>query len=321
MRPAGATADRLESAVDAIQLTPTTAGEVIRMREPVRVRRQFEIPVATGAGIGLGVGVLLLAMFPGWQTTVEAKAVSQSMTVPPGRPREIWTRFTVDPLATPLAAWLAKSRHVTPNRVTGVAILLALGSAACFVAGLFQLGGVLFLLRFFVDCLDGKVARAQGTSSTRGAVLDLAADVGGIALVVTALSWTLLRRNDVNELVPVALLGAMVFYNWVLAYRKQLAAGLGLGDGGADHTRQVNVPVVRQWVAFCRRLNMSPVPWALEAEIAMLGLAPIFLPSDWVGVGLAVGLCFYLVADALNMLRLWRLAGRTDDARRSTGAR
>ena len=153
--------------------------------------------------------------------------MSQSMTVPPGRPREIWTRFTVDPLATPLAAWLAKSRHVTPNRVTGVAILLAIGSAACFVAGLFRLGGVLFLLRFFVDCLDGKVARAQGSSSTRGAVLDLAADVGGIALVVTALSWTLLRRNDVNELVPVALLGAMVFYNWVLAYRKQLAAALG----------------------------------------------------------------------------------------------
>ena len=48
---------------------------------------------------------------------------------------------------------------------------------------MFRLGGVLFLLRFFVDCMDGKVARAQGTSSTRGAALDLAADVGGIALV------------------------------------------------------------------------------------------------------------------------------------------
>ena len=247
--------------------------------------------------------------------------MSEPRTVPAGRPREIWTRIAVDPLATPLAARLARSRHVTPNRVTGVAILLAIGSAASFATGMFQLGGVLFLLRFFVDCLDGKVARAQGSSSTRGAVLDLAADVGGIALVVAALSWTLLRRNDVPELVPVALLGAMVFYNWVLAYRKELAAALGLGEGGADHTRQVSVPVVRQWVAFCRRLNMSPVPWALEAEIGMLGLAPIFLTSEWVGYGLTAGLCFYLVADALNMVRLWRLAGRTDDARRSTGAR
>lgn len=241
--------------------------------------------------------------------------MERPVSQPAGRPREIWTRFTVDPLATPLARWLARSRHVTPNRVTGVAISLAIGSATSFVFGLFELGGLLFLLRFFVDCLDGKVARAQGTSSTRGAVLDLAADVGGIALVVAALSWTLLRRDDVHELVPVGLLAAMVFYNWVLAYRKQLAGALGLGEGGADHTRTVNVPVVREWVAFCRRLNMSPIPWALEAEIAMLGLAPLFLPSHWVGIGLGVGFCFYLVADAVNMVRLWRMARLTDEAR------
>jgi hypothetical protein len=118
----------------------------------------------------------------------------------------------------------------------------------------------------------------------------------------------------------VALLGAMVFYNWVLAYRKRLADELGLGDGGADHTRTVSVPVVRQWVAFCRRQNMSPVPWALEAEIAMLGLAPLLLPADWIGYALLVGLCFYLLADAVNMRRLWHLARRSDEERRTTGA-
>jgi phosphatidylglycerophosphate synthase len=238
---------------------------------------------------------------------------------PAGRPREIWTRFMVDPLATPLALWLAKSRLVTPNRVTAVAIACAVGCATCFAFGLLRVGGALFLLRFFVDCMDGKVARAQGTSSTRGAALDIAADVGGIALVTSALSWTLLRRNDVAEWVPVALLGAMLFYNWVLAYRKQLAGSLGIGEGGADHTRQVDIPVVRQWVAFCRRLNMSPLPWALEAEITMLGLAPLLLPSSWVGVGLIVGLCFYLVADAVNMRRVWRLARETDEGRDDVG--
>ncbi len=236
-----------------------------------------------------------------------------------GRPREIWTRFMVDPLAMPLATWLAKSRLVTPNRVTAVAIACAIGCAACFAVGAFRIGGALFLLRFFVDCMDGKVARTQGTSSTRGAVLDIAADVGGIALVTAALSWTLLRRDDVHELVPVALLGAMLFYNWGLAYRKNLAGALGLGEGGADHTRQVDIPVVRQWVAFCRRLNMSPVPWALEAEIMMLGLAPLLLPSDWLGAGLALGLAFYVVADAVNMRRIWRLARMTDE-RRDVGA-
>ncbi len=79
------------------------------------------------------------------------------------------------------------------------------------------------------------------------------------------------------------------------------------------------MPVIGQWVALCRRLNMSPVPWALEAEIGMLELAPLFLPPAWLGIGLGVGLCFDLVADALNMLRLWRLARLTDEAPTSSG--
>ena len=232
------------------------------------------------------------------------------------RPREIWTRLAVDPLAGPLARRLARSPYVTPNRVTAVAMVLAVGSATCFALGMFRTGGLLFVLRFFVDCLDGMVARAQGSGSARGATLDLAADVGGIALVVAALSWTLLRRDDVHEAVPLGLLAAMVFYNWALAQRKRLAAELGLGEGGADHARAADLPVVGRWVAFCRRINMSPVPWAVEAEIGMLGLAPIFLPGRWLGLTLGAGLCFYLVADAVNMRRLWRLAGRSDGARR-----
>lgn len=246
--------------------------------------------------------------------------MSEPEAPPTARPREIWTRLTVDPLAAPLSRVLARSRHVTPNRVTGLAVVLALGSATCFALGWFRAGGVLFLLRFFVDCLDGMVARAQGSGSARGAALDLAADVGGIALVVAALSWTLLRRGEVHELVPLALLAAMVFYNWALAYRKRLAAELGLGEGGADHGRGAHIPVLGRWVAFCRRINMSPVPWAVEAEIAMLGLAPLLLPGSWVGFALAAGLCFYLLADAVNMRRLWRLAGLTDQTRRTTGA-
>ncbi len=242
--------------------------------------------------------------------------MSQPRAATPGRQQAIWQRLVVDPLASPVAARLAKLRHVTPNRVTGVAFLFAIASATCFATGHFRVGGLLFLLRFYTDCLDGKVARAQGRSSARGAALDLAADVGGIALVVAALSWRLLDRNDVQEWVPGGLLAAMVFYNWVLAYRKSVASELGLGEGGADQTSQSSVPVVRHWVAFARRMNMSPVPWALEAEIAMLGLAPLLLPADWIGTGLLLGLCFYLVADAVNLRRLWRLTG-IGDARRA----
>jgi phosphatidylglycerophosphate synthase len=188
-----------------------------------------------------------------------------------------------------------------------VAMSLAVASAACFATGHLRVAGALFLLRFFTDCLDGKVARAQGSSSSRGEMLDLAADVGGISLVVAALSWRLLERGVVATFVPLAFLAALVYYNWALAYRKHLAQQLGVGDGGADHTARVNVPVVGAWVALCRRINMSPVPWVLEAEIAVLGLGPLLLPSGWVGHVMAMGLAFYVVACAVNTRRLWGL--------------
>jgi phosphatidylglycerophosphate synthase len=235
------------------------------------------------------------------------------------RPREIWTRLAVDPLADPLARVLGRSRHVTPDRVTAGAVCFAVACAACFVTGHLRVGGVLFLARFFTDCLDGKVARLQGTSSARGAMLDLAADVSGISLVAAALSWKLLDRHDVPSAVPLALLGLLVYYNWALAYRKSVGQALGLGDGGADHARPVDVPVVGAWVAFCRRLNMSPVPWVLEAEIAVFGLAPLLLPSHWVGRVMVLGAAFYLVADLVNTRRLWRMT-RAPHARSDRGS-
>lgn len=228
------------------------------------------------------------------------------------RPREIWTRLAVDPIATPLGRWLAHRRGVTPNRVTAVAMLLAVGSAACFAAGALQVGGLLFLLRFFVDCLDGNVAREQGSSSARGGALDLAADVGGIALVAASLSHYLVSSGAVPLGLALALLASMVFYNWALAYRKALARRTYGGDGGADHTVVPTTPIVRTWVAFCRRLNMSPVPWAVEVEILVLGIAPVLLAGPLHVWTFAIGLSFYLLADVVNMRRIWNIAGDLD---------
>ena len=56
----------------------------------------------------------------------------------------------------------------------------------------------------------------------------------------------------------------------------------------------------------------------LEVEIVMLGLGPLLGPRDLVGWWLAAGLTFYLVADATNARRTWRLAGLLDEARTAT---
>jgi hypothetical protein len=65
--PAGETRQRLEQAATDILLTPTTAGEIIRTRGPIALRRQVEVPVVSGAALGLAVGAVLMAAFPGWR--------------------------------------------------------------------------------------------------------------------------------------------------------------------------------------------------------------------------------------------------------------
>jgi len=61
------TREKLQQAVTSVLLTPTTAGEVIRTREPVRLLGKPQVPITTGAAIGLAIGALLMAAFPGWR--------------------------------------------------------------------------------------------------------------------------------------------------------------------------------------------------------------------------------------------------------------
>ncbi len=224
------------------------------------------------------------------------------------RPREIWTRLTVDPIADPLARRLARVRGVTPNRITWTALLLGLATAACFATGHLRWGGALFLLRFVLDCLDGKVARLQGSASARGAALDVGCDVVCVTLAAVTLADRLVRDGLLRPGLGLALVGVLVVYDWALAYRKGIAAIAGRGTGGAAHAWRTDVPVLRSWVRWCRRMDMSTVPWTLEAEIVTFGLAPLLLPASALPVVVALATAFLLVAVAVNLRRIWRLA-------------
>lgn len=226
--------------------------------------------------------------------------------------RAIWARLTVDPLAVPLSRRIARWPGVTPNRVTGVSAVLALVAAACFATGWLRVGGVAFVARFFVDCMDGQVARFQGTSSKAGAAFDIIVDVVGISACAAALSWYLVEHDLAPTALVLAVLAVLVVYNWSLAYRKGVAAADVEGDGGNGGRLTVHVPGLGAWVRFCQRIGMSPLPWSVEAEIVALGLCPLVLPQRWVFLGLVLALAFYAVATLINLRRIWRLARDLD---------
>lgn len=90
-----------------------------------------------------------------------------------------WTVLLVDPLAARLVRVVAPYKRITPNMLTVIATLIGLGAAACFAQGSrwwLVIGAVLFHFSFVVDCMDGKIARLNGTGSNFGQWLDYVFD-------------------------------------------------------------------------------------------------------------------------------------------------
>lgn len=65
---------------------------------------------------------------------------------------------------------------LTPNQLTGASLVSSIAGAAAFAAGRPGWGGTLVVLCAILDALDGMVARARGTSSESGEIIDAAVD-------------------------------------------------------------------------------------------------------------------------------------------------
>jgi len=90
-----------------------------------------------------------------------------------------WTVLLVDPIASRLTRWVAPYRWFTPNRITMMGFLTGLLAAAFFALGGVRdnhwwlvAGALAYHVSFVLDCVDGKIARLNGTGSVFGAWLD-----------------------------------------------------------------------------------------------------------------------------------------------------
>lgn len=116
--------------------------------------------------------------------------------------------------------------RVSPNAVTGFAVLLALGGGVALGAGWFGLGGWLFLATGITDILDGHVARRTQRVSISGAFTDSVADRLSEAAIMGGLAWH--YRTTWVLLAVLVLLSA----SFLVSYTRARAEGLGVE--GAD---------------------------------------------------------------------------------------
>jgi phosphatidylglycerophosphate synthase len=156
---------------------------------------------------------------------------------------------------------------VTPARLTAVAAGFGVGSTAAFGTGHLVLGAVLYELRFFVDCLDGKLARLRGTSSPRGAFFDFACDVVLIGSNMAALGWHLVERRGVPLVLPFAVVVLALVTLWLVLFDSTVPRA-----GGPARSRAAGRGRVGSFLASHR---LASAPWTIEAETLLLFVAPL----------------------------------------------
>ena len=204
-----------------------------------------------------------------------------------------WTVLATDPIAIPASSFLARKRWLTPDQVTGLALVTGLLVGPAFALGTrwsLALGGVLFYLAFILDCVDGKLARAMNVTSARGAALDALADGGRRASGCLGLAFFLWTSDGHFVEGKGDVLWAIVYA--VLAYYFIEISGAEK-DPAAGGIRG-------QWSAALAKRRLLPNPGMPDVQAVVFIIGPI---TALVVPALAVGIAMVSAAILLTVKR------------------
>ena len=159
--------------------------------------------------------------------------MSRAASPPGAKERDYWfTVLATDPVALPMVRLLTRTRWLSPDAVTLIALLLGLSVGAWFATatrwGLVA-GGITFYLAFVFDCVDGKLARALRVTSKRGEALDHLADGGRRASALLGLSIYLWRTEGDASIFFAIVYAVLSYYFLEISGAKRGEAGAGLG--------------------------------------------------------------------------------------------
>lgn len=167
-------------------------------------------------------------------------------------------RVGVDRVVVPIGKVLWRL-GVRADHVTLFGVAASAATAAMVVIDRFGLAFTFIVLAGLGDLLDGPVAKAAGTVSTRGAFLDSTCDRISDTLILGALTYHLLD-DGVLALLPVAVLASGQF----VSYLRAKAESLGLDARGGLAER------AERFVVLCFGLLVPA--WLPYVLWALLGL-------------------------------------------------
>lgn len=215
-----------------------------------------------------------------------------------------WTVLFTDPIALPGVRLLLRTRWLSPDQLSFLAVLFGLCVGPAFASGTrwgLVVGAVLFQLAFIADCMDGKLARALGTGTPRGEALDRIGDAFRRASASLGMIVYLWRSDDPGTDYAYVFGGIYV----VAAYFFfELSGGSEVRqeawfkkDGAGDPAEQGGLSG-----ALARR-RLMPTPGMPDVQATAFIIGPLtgfVVPALWVATAmLAMGI-------AINLWRLFR---------------
>ncbi len=133
----------------------------------------------------------------------------------------MWIRLYFVWLMRPV--WLlVRVTGIPAASITTLSLILACASGAAVAAGRFALGGWLYIASGICDFLDGRLARASGTSSKAGAALDSVLDRYADSAILVGLAWYY-RSSWVLLVTLLAIVGTLM-----VPYVRARGEGLGM---------------------------------------------------------------------------------------------
>ncbi len=170
-----------------------------------------------------------------------------------------------------------KRTGITADHLTLTGVVVSLGAAVAIGNGALRLGLVLLVLTSLPDLLDGAVAKASGTASTRGAFFDSVADRFTDALLFGGVAWHLATIEPGRlAVLPMAVLGASM----LISYQRAKAESLGFEAKGGIMER--------------------------AERLIALGIGLLF--NQWLVVILWVMLVLTLVTAVQRFAKVWKQA-------------
>lgn len=172
-------------------------------------------------------------------------------------------RAPVDRAVKPLGDGLRRT-GLTPDHLTWMGLLVAVGAAVAVGAGQLRLGLLLVVLAALPDLLDGALAKATNSSSQRGAFFDSTIDRFADALLFGGLAWHFASTESAHlALLPFAVMAL----SSVISYMRAKAESLGLDAKGGLMERAERIIMLCLGLLF--PVLLIPILWVMLALIAV----------------------------------------------------